>query len=188
MNLEECSVNYFRLYLIPMCNSVGFPGIPVYKITSLLSPDSISIFDHKLRVYSVATEDNRIPSLPNNRVVFFQLPPSSWLHLAKIDDAPVFVLSCPIDQYQAMFLTFSSTTRISELEEKLVLLKDALNNRTADQSADIALELTADDLKIRHAHLPDQDGFLSIFSDLEKSVAKISHKTLNEGDTQPISL
>ncbi len=87
-----------------------------------------------------------------------------------------------------MYLTFPSTTRIRELEEKLVLLKDALNNRTADQSADIALELTADDLKIRHAHLPDQDGFLSIFSDLEKSVAKISHKTLNEGDTQPISL
>lgn len=87
-----------------------------------------------------------------------------------------------------MYLTFPSTTRIRELEEKLVLLKDALNNRTADQSADIALELTADDLKIRHAHLPDQDGFLSIFSDLEKSVAKISQKTLNEGDTQPISL
>jgi len=154
-------------------------------IVSALAPEEIVILEHTQDVGSI---DNEEKALLKYSKTLSELPPSSWLHLAKIDDAPVFVLSCPIDQDQAMFLTFPSTTRIRELEEKLVLLKDALNNRTADQSADIALELTADDLKIRHAHLPDQDGFLSIFSDLEKSVAKISHKTLNEGDTQPISL
>jgi len=154
-------------------------------IVSALAPEEIVILEHTQDVGSI---DNEEKALLKYSKTLSKLPPSSWLHLAKIDDKPVFVLSCPIDQDQAMYLTFPSTTRIRELEEKLVLLKDALNNRTADQSADIALELTADDLKIRHAHLPDQDGFLSIFSDLEKSVAKISQKTLNEGDTQPISL
>lgn len=158
------------------------------QVFTLLAPEQCIIVDHDQGLISVNPAEKFDPDLFNYTKMLSKLPERAWLHLATLEDQPVFVLSCEIDQNQTAFLTFPSTTRISQLEEKRLLLQNALNGQSADPVIDLLQDLTSSDLKASRNRQPEQDGFLSIFSDLENSATKSSPNPPNLGDTQPISL
>ncbi len=171
-----------------MSKIAGNSAAVVDRAFTLLAPDEVLIFDHDqglLLSYPVKECDSNLFEFAKK---LSELPNPSWLHLATIDNQPVFVLSCSIDKNQIAFLTYPSTTRISQLEEKLVLLQNSLSNQTPDPLTAILQDLTTSDLKTGTVHQSKQDDFLSIFTDLERSAIKTYPTPPNLGDTQPISI
>lgn len=154
----------------------------------LLAPDEVLIFDDDQGLISSDPVKECDSDLVKYAQTLSKLPDSSWLHLATIENQPVFVLSCPISQNQTAFLTFPSATRISCLEEKRVLLQNSLSNQAPDPTTVILQDLTTSDLKAGTIPQPEQDDFLSIFSDLDKSAIKTYPTMVNQGGTQPIYL
>lgn len=154
-------------------------------IISLLAPEETLILGHTEDSNPISSGEANLLSAAKT---LSKLPDSSWLHLATIESRPVFVLSYPIDQGHIVFLTFPSSTSIRQLEEKLVLLQNSLDDQNFDPITEVLQDLSTSDLKTSHSHQAKPDDFLSIVSDLEASAVKAYPTTLNLGDTQPISI
>ena len=187
-NQELVKFARFRLYLIQMSKIAGISASVLDRAFTLLEPDEVFLVDRDQHSISLDPAEKGDSNLIKLAKTCSKLPESFWLHLASIENQPVLVLSCAVDQNQTAFLTFPSTTRISHLEEKLVLLQDIVSNQTPDQTTAILQDLTTSDLKTGTSHHPEQDDFLSIFAELKKSVIKTNPTPPNEGDTQPIRL
>jgi len=158
------------------------------QVFTLLAPERCIIIDHDQGLVSASPAEKFDPDFFNYAKMLSKLPESAWLHLVTLEDQPIFILSYEIDQNQTAFLTFPSTMRISQMEEKQLLLQNTLNGQTTDPVIDLLQGLTTSDLKASRNRQPEQDGFLSIFSDLENSATKSRPNPPNQGDTQPISL
>jgi hypothetical protein len=178
----------FGLYLTQMSKTVINSDSFYDQVFTLLAPEQCIIVDHDQGLVSANPAEKFDPVLFNYTKILSGLPEPSWLHLVTLEDQPIFILSYAIDQNRTAFLTFPSTTRITQLEEKRLMLQNALNGQTADPVIDLLQDLTTSDLKASRNRQPEQDGFLSIFSDLENSATKSSPNPPNQGDTQPISL
>ena len=158
------------------------------QVFSLLAPDQCIIIDHDQGLVSANPAEKFDPDLFNYANMLSKLLEPSWLHLVTLEDQTVFVLSCEIDQNQTAFLTFPSTTRITQMEEKLLLLQNALNGQSADPVIDLLQDLTTSDLKASRNPQPEPDDILSILAEVDESATKPYLKPSNQGDTQPISL
>lgn len=158
------------------------------QIFCILNPNDFLIVGLDQDTFSVYPEEKGDSNLLRFAKIFSGLPVSSWLHLVTLENQPIFVLSYAIDQNQTAFLTYPSTTRIRQLEERLVLLQKTVNQQPTDPRLKILQELTTSDLKIGSVEHSKHDDFLAIFTDLEKSYAKKDTNILNQGDTQPITL
>jgi len=158
------------------------------QVFSLLAPDQCIIVDHDQSLVSANPAEKFDPDLFNYAKMLSKLPEPSWLHLVTLVDQPVFVLSYEIDQNQTAFLTFPSITRITRMEEKRLLLQNALNVQTADPVIDLLQDLTTSDLKASRNPQPEPDDILSILAEVDESATKPYLKPSNQGDTQPISL
>ena len=158
------------------------------QVFSLLAPDQCIIVDQDQGLVSVNRAEKFDPDLFNYAKMLSGLPEPSWLHLVTLEDQPVFILSYAIDQNRTAFLTFPSTTRITQLEEKRLMLQNALNGQTADPVIDLLQDLTTSDLKASRNPQPEPDDILSILAEVDESATKSSPNPPNLGDTQPISL
>ena len=158
------------------------------QVFTLLAPEQCIIVDHDQGLVSANPAEKFDPDLFNYTKILSGLPEPSWLHLVTLEDQPVFILSYAIDQNRTAFLTFPSTTRITQMEEKRLLLQNALNGQTADPVIDLLQDLTTSDLKASRNPQPEPNDILSILAEVDESATKSSPNPPNLGDTQPISL
>jgi hypothetical protein len=178
----------FGLYFTQMSKTAINSDSFYDQVFTLLAPEQCIIVDIDQVLVSANPAEKFDPDLFYYAKMLSKLPEPSWLHLVTLEDQPVFVLSSEIDQNQTAFLTFTSTTRITQMEEKRLLLQNALNNQTADPVIDLLQDLTTSDLKASRNPQPDPDDILSILAEVDESATKLYPKPPNQGDTQPISL
>lgn len=120
--------------------------------------------------------------------ILSKLPDPSWLHLCNLDNEAVYVVIQTIDQDERLFLTFPSSTRISQLEEKLVVLKQRLGSQKAEPLREMLEELGAADLKSELPAPTRSDALLSLLSDFDTSAPQADQNQTSQGDTQPVTL
>jgi hypothetical protein len=171
-----------------MSKIAGISASVLDRAFTLLAPDEVFLVDRDQDSISLDLAEKGDSTLIKLAKTFLKLPESSWLHLAQFENQPVFVLSYAISQNQTAFLTFPSATRISHLEEKLILLQNSLSDQTPDQTTTILQDLTTSDLKASRNPQPEPDDILSILAEVDESATKSSPNPPNLGDTQPISL
>ena len=155
---------------------------------NMLAPGNILILHRDEVLFTSCHPENCGANFLKTVQTLSKLSDASWLHLSTIDSQPVFILSRKLCQEKTVFLSFPSTMRICELEEKLASFEVNLSTQPADLSTEIVRELTVSDLKMSKPVQQQQDDFLSIFSDLDKSSAHPETVKPNLGDTQPIAL
>lgn len=158
------------------------------QVFTLLAPEQCIIVDHDQGLVSANPAEKFDPVLFNYTKILSGLPEPSWLHLVTLEDQPIFILSYAIDQNRTAFLTFPSTTRITQLEEKRLMFQNALNGQTADPVIDLLQDLTTSDLKASRNRQPEPDDIFSILAEVDESATKPNPNASNQGDTQPISL
>ena len=120
--------------------------------------------------------------------ILSNLPAPSWLHLCDINKQFFFVITQRVDQDERLFLTFPSSTRISQLEEKLVVLKQRLGSQKAEPLREMLEELGAADLKSELPAPTRSDALLSLLSDFDTSAPQADQNQTSQGDTQPVTL
>lgn len=171
-----------------MSKIAGISTSVLDRAFTLLAPDEVFLVNRDLDSISLDPSEKGNSTLIKLAKTFSKLPESSWLHLAQFENQPVFVLSYAISQNQTALLTFPSATRISHLEEKLILLQNSLSDQTPDQTTTILQDLTTSDLKASRNPQPELDDILSILAEVDESATKPTPNAPNQGDTQPISL
>ena len=134
------------------------------SLFSDLSPEHALILAADKVVFSstpVTAADQKL--LASVRILS-NLPAPSWLQLCDINKQSFFVITQRVDQDETLFLAFSLSTRIRELEEKLVVLKQHLGGQKTDPLSEMLEELGAAGLKSEIPTPTRSDDLLSVFN------------------------